>query len=90
MNETTVADRGTSGVRDDRDPLSGKQKLSLNLTDEAAQVVREIAAAKGVSVTEVIRRGISLERFILDQLDAGSTFLTRRRDGTIETVHFVF
>lgn len=89
---TTVVDRGSTATKDDRnrDTVAGKQKLSLNLTDEAAQVVRDIAAAKGVSVTEVIRRGISLERFILDQLDAGSTFFTRRRDGTIETVHFVF
>lgn len=82
---------GESGASvEERETPAGRQKLSLNLTDEAAQVVRELAAAKGISVTEVIRRGISLERFILDQLKDGGSFLIRRRDGTIETVHFVF
>jgi hypothetical protein len=82
-------DRG-SPTRDDHEPAAGKQKLSLNLTDEAAQTVREMAASKGISVTEVIRRGISLERFVMSQLEANGTFLIRRSDGAIETVHFVF
>ena len=86
---TAIAeDRG--GPRDDHEPVAGKQKLSLNLTDEAAQIVREMAASKGISVTEVIRRGISLERFVMSQLESDGTFLIRRSNGAIETVHFVF
>jgi hypothetical protein len=66
------------------------QKLSINLSEDAARVVKELADAKGTTVTEVIRRGIALERFIVDHLDGGATFLVKQPDGSIETVHFVF
>lgn len=67
-----------------------KRKLSVNLSEDASQVVRELAVRKGMTVTDVIRRAISLERFVVDQLDEGKTFVVRRPDGSTETVHFVF
>lgn len=69
----------------------GKQKLSVNLTDEAAAVVRELAEEQGITVSEVIRRAISLERFVLTQLGTGASFYLERGDGMpVERVHFVF
>lgn len=66
-----------------------KKKLVMNLTDEAAHVVRELARRRGVTVSEVVRRAIALEKFIDDQLDDGSSFFVERKDGTLERVHFV-
>lgn len=72
-------------------PDHGKQKLSVNLTEEAANVVRELAEEQGITVSEVIRRAISLERFILTQLKTGATFYLERGEGSpVERVHFVF
>jgi len=68
----------------------GNGTLSIKLPDEAARVVRELADSKGITATEVLRRGIALERFVTAQLDAGGTFLVQRPDGRLETVHFVF
>lgn len=71
--------------------LVGKQKLSVNLTDEAAAVARELAKDQGISVSEVIRRAISLERFIVTQLRSGADFYLSTGEGqALERVHFVF
>ncbi len=67
-----------------------KQKVSINLTDEAASVVKQLATEQGTTSSEVIRRGIALEKFVLDQLKEGGTFLIERDNGSVERVHFVF
>jgi hypothetical protein len=69
----------------------GKQKISINLTEEAATIVRGIAERKGITVSEVLRRAIGLEQFIVEQLDKGATLMLTHDDGkTLERVHFVF
>jgi len=42
------------------------QRLSVNLSDDVANALREIADEDGISVTEAIRRAISSERWIRD------------------------
>lgn len=70
---------------------TGRQKLSVNLTDQAAGVVRELAETQGITVSEVIRRAISLEQFIVTQLRSGANFYLSVGDGqSVERVHFVF
>jgi hypothetical protein len=71
--------------------VAPKTKLSVNLTDEAAEVVRELANRRGVSVSDVIRESIALYRFAADELAKGAQFELTRDDGkTRERVHFVF
>ncbi len=79
-----------SQPRKRRTPNSPKTKLAINLTNEAAAAVRDIAAEKGLTVSEVIRRAIALEKFVVEQLDRNGTFLVKLPDGSIETVHFLF
>lgn len=74
---------------DGRPSTTGKTKLAINLTDQAAGVVRDIAAQQGVTVSEVMRRAIALEKFVVEQLGRDATFLVKLPDGSIETVHFV-
>lgn len=64
--------------------------LSIKLPDEVARVVRDLQAERGITATEVLRRGVALERFVTEQLDDGGKFLVQRPDGTLERVHFVF
>ena len=66
-----------------------KNKISVSLTDEAAQAVQELAERTGLGVSEIIRRAIALERFIITEVDQGSEFLIRR-DGELERIKFIF
>lgn len=80
---------GHGNVRELR--VTPKHKFSINLTDEAAATVRRLAEEQGISVTEVVRRGIALEDFIVEQRRRGAAFLLTPDDGkTVEKVHFVF
>ena len=65
-------------------------KISVSLTDEAAEVIQSIASRRGISVSEAIRRAIAIERFVVKELEAGSTFLIRRSNGDTDQVQFVF
>ncbi len=55
-----------------------KNKISVSLTDEAASAVEELAERTGLGVSEIIRRAIALEQFIVNEIDQGSEFLVRR------------
>lgn len=74
----------------ERRPKPTKQKVSISLAEDAAETVRNLADARGTTITEVIRRGIALERFIIEQLDEGACFLVQRDDGSMEKIHFLF
>lgn len=67
-----------------------KTKITVSLTDEAANAVEQLAESRGISSSEVVRRGIALARFFEDQLAAGSSILIRNEDGELERVQFVF
>mgnify|MGYP000539146505 CR=1 FL=1 len=66
------------------------RKISVALTDEAAQTVEEMAAKNKIPVSELVRRAIALEKFIEDELAEGSTVMIRRKNGDLERVQFVF
>jgi 16S rRNA U516 pseudouridylate synthase RsuA-like enzyme len=67
-----------------------KTKLSVNLTDEAARVVRRMATKKGVSTSEIIRQSIALEKFVSEVVESGGTLLVSKDGGkTLERVHFL-
>lgn len=67
-----------------------KTKITVSLSDEAAEAVQTLAEQRGISVSEVIRRAIALERFVEGELEKGSTLLVRNENGETERVAFVF
>ncbi len=70
---------------------SATHKISLNLSEEATLTIRELAAERGVSVSDVIRESISLYRFLYRKMREGAEIdLAYPKDGTRERVHFVF
>lgn len=74
-----------------RRPMATKTKLSVNLSEEATEVVRELATRRGSSVSDVLREAIALYKFILDERQRGGDFtLTHDAGHTHERVHFVF
>ena len=61
-------------------------KLSLNLPAEEADDLRRLAAEKKVSMTDVLRRGLSTERYIEDARRDGARFLVERGENVREVV----
>lgn len=47
------------------------QRLSVNINDECAEALYELAVRESVTATEVIRRAISVYKFVSDEQDAG-------------------
>jgi predicted transcriptional regulator len=81
--ETTSRDTTEISVRDDEQPVPGRApsepdvpesrytRLNVNLNEETATALKEIARKRDVSVTEAIRRAIAILKFIEDETAAG-------------------
>lgn len=67
-----------------------KTKITVSLADEAAEAVERIAEQQGLKTSEVIRRAISIHRFVEEELAKGSAFLVRGCDGEVERVQFIY
>jgi metal-responsive CopG/Arc/MetJ family transcriptional regulator len=50
-------------------------KISVNLSDEVLQALREMAQRDNVTVTEALRRSISTQKFLEDEQRAGKLIL---------------
>jgi len=50
-------------------------KISVNLSDEVLQALREMAQRHDVTVTEALRRSISTQKFLEDEQRAGRVIL---------------
>ena len=67
-----------------------KTKRSIYLSGASEADALELAERCDLTVSEVVRRGIAIEKFIADQLDENAEFLISRDKGqTFERVHFV-
>jgi len=52
-------------------PDSSVLKTTINLTQEYSNAVKDLAAARGTSVNEIIRRAILLEKFLYEAIKNG-------------------
>jgi hypothetical protein len=51
------------------------ERFNVNLNTEAAEIVREYAERKGISLTEAIRRAIGVLQFVDEVHERGSSVL---------------
>ncbi|UPG92869.1 ribbon-helix-helix protein, CopG family [Luteibacter aegosomatissinici] len=65
-----------------------KTKLTVNLSDDVTQALRALAAEKGISLTEVLRQAISMERFLSQEVNEGKKILIEDKDGSMRQVIF--
>ena len=63
-------------------------KVSMNLPSDDIRTIDEIARRKHITKTDVVRRGISAERFIEQLRDENARLVVHRPDGSIERVVF--
>jgi hypothetical protein len=68
--------------------MSDLVKVSMNLPPEDIKTIDELARKDHVTKTDVVRRGISAERFIQELRDAKAKLLVERPDGTVERIIF--
>jgi predicted transcriptional regulator len=64
-------------------------KISVNLSEEVLQALREMAQRDNVTMTEALRRSISTQKFLDDELRAGKRILIEDPE-TKETQRVVF
>jgi predicted transcriptional regulator len=61
--------------------MSEVVRLSVNLSQETAAALKNLANDQGLSMTEVMRRAISIYKFVIDERDAGRKIHTMDADG---------
>jgi hypothetical protein len=64
------------------DPLP--VRLSINLAPDVAAALKELVSRHGTSLTEEVRRSISLYKFADDEIRSGSRLLVQRGDSLLE------
>lgn len=62
-------------------------KLTVHLSDEVAEALRETAERRGISVSHAVVRAISLDAFIQSELDKGGQFLVKTK-GDVQEVEW--
>ncbi|HEX4606295.1 MAG TPA: ribbon-helix-helix domain-containing protein [Candidatus Angelobacter sp.] len=64
-------------------------KLTVNLPDQTAAALKEIADARGTSVTEALRQVIESQRFLHDEIQSGNNVLIQNpADSSVRQVIF--
>jgi hypothetical protein len=63
-------------------------RLSVNLSPDVADVLKEYAGRKGISVTEAVRRAIAVLKFVDGAQDRGAS-LNIEESGTLKEVLFL-
>ena len=71
-----------------QEPISGEgqmataktQKLSVNLNDEAAEAIRQMASEQQTTASDVIRDALAMYKFIRGEMKEGSTIYLQRED----------
>ena len=56
-------------------------RLNVNLNKETAAALKEIAAKQDISLTEAVRRAVSVLKFVTDEQEAGRVIQAMDCDG---------
>lgn len=58
-------------------------RLSVNMNQETAQALKELAKKQGISFTETVRRAVAVYKFIYSEVkDSKRVVVTMNADGT--------
>jgi hypothetical protein len=61
-------------------------KLSVNLPLEDVAVIRELAEKRRTTMTEVIRKGIGVQKYLQDAVDKGGKIFVENRRGRLREI----
>lgn len=58
-------------------------KVTVNLPEEAVAFLREYAEERGITMTEALRRMLSNEKYIVEEVEEGGKVLIEKKDKTV-------
>lgn len=64
-------------------------RMTIKLSPDAADALREISDERGTTITEALRRGISIHKYIHEAAKRGATILVEEPDGRVKELVFV-
>ncbi len=67
--------------------LQSTRRLTVNVALDVGDAIDELAKRHGITITDVIRRAVSIYKFIDDEMTSGVKILVER-DGTVREVKF--
>lgn len=63
-----------------------KARCTFLLSQQTVDLLKRVAEDEGITMSEIIRRAIRTEKFILDTQAAGDRFLIQNRAGQVREV----
>jgi predicted DNA-binding ribbon-helix-helix protein len=69
-----------------RSTARGGVKTTISLPEDAVAVLREIAQARNVSFAEVVRRALTMEKYLSDARNDGCRILIEDPDKLIKEI----
>ena len=69
--------------------MSDQTRMSINLSDEVAAAIQEIAERHNISVTEVIRRAVGTQKYIEDAALRGETIFIKGDNTPLRELIFI-
>lgn len=71
----TVAIEHETAFIENQKAEQSMSRLSVNLPTAIMEELKELSRVEGVSLTEIVRRAISAERFLREQVEEGNKLL---------------
>jgi hypothetical protein len=68
----------------------GVSRLAINLPNQVLEELKDLADEESVTVTEIVRRAISAERFLRGHIEAGNQLLVLEKDQSTPSRVVVF
>jgi Ribbon-helix-helix protein, copG family len=69
--------------------MAEKVKVTVNMTQEDVDALKEIAEAQGITLTEALRRAVRTEKFIQDTMAEDANILVEdKKKKTVKQVVF--
>jgi predicted transcriptional regulator len=78
MGNLTVEDRVTAEVPS-KATTKTAQRLTVNLPPALVEELKRLAEEEGVTMTEIIRRSLSAESFLRNNINAGNKLLIQEK-----------
>ena len=87
---TTSREKQVAGSKETRarQSRSGVAKVTVNLPEDMAASLKELADGDGKTFTQALKEAISLKLFVEELFDEGAKLLIERKDKTIERIVF--
>jgi predicted transcriptional regulator len=57
-----------------------EMRMNIELSDELAETVRMLAKKRNTSISDVVRRAISLDNFFEEELSEGNTVILKNKN----------